>query len=58
MPVWSPRSDQIAFLAAFPFDPDGLFFKDQIEVWVYDLNTDELIRVTHDDVGQHALSWK
>jgi len=58
MPVWSPGSDQIAFLAAFPFDPDGLFFKDQIEVWVYDLNTDELIRVTHDDVGQISLSWK
>ncbi len=58
MPVWSPGSDQIAFLAAFPFDPDGPFFKDQIEVWIYDLNTDELIRVTDDDVAQHSLIWK
>ncbi len=57
-PVWSPDSKKIAFLGALPFDPDGLYFKDQIEVWVYDLDTDELIRVTNDDVAQTSLSWK
>jgi hypothetical protein len=57
-PVWSPSSDQIAFLAALPFDPDGLDFREQVEVWVYDLTTDELIRITDDDVWQHQLIWR
>jgi hypothetical protein len=57
-PVWSPGGDQIAFLAALPFEPDGPYYRNQAEVWVYDLNTDELIRVTDDDVAQTSLSWK
>jgi dipeptidyl aminopeptidase/acylaminoacyl peptidase len=57
-PVWSPNSDKIAFLAALPFDRDGPFAKDQIEVWVYDLTTDELIRVTNDDIMQSNIIWK
>jgi dipeptidyl aminopeptidase/acylaminoacyl peptidase len=57
-PVWSPDGDKIAFLAALPFDPDGLFYKNQVEVWVYDLANDELIRVTDDDVGQKSIIWK
>ena len=57
-PVWSPKGDKIAFLAALPFDPDGPYYKHQIEVWVYDLSTDELTRITHDDVGQTALTWR
>ncbi|UCC69109.1 MAG: PD40 domain-containing protein [Armatimonadota bacterium] len=57
-PVWSPGSDRIAFLAALPFDPDGLYYLKQIEVWVYDLTTDELIRVTNDEIEQASLSWK
>ncbi|UCG88160.1 MAG: hypothetical protein JSW71_06350, partial [Gemmatimonadota bacterium] len=56
--IWSPSGDKIAFLAALPFDPDGPWYIAQIEVWVYDLTTDELIRVTNDDVGQASLSWK
>jgi hypothetical protein len=56
--VWSPTGRQIAFLAALPFDPDGPFHKDQTEVWVYDLTTDELIRVTDDDLGQTNIIWK
>jgi len=57
-PVWSPRGDKIAFLAALPFDPDGPYYKHQIEVWVYDLNTDELTQITDDDVGQLGLIWR
>jgi hypothetical protein len=47
-----------AFFAALPFDPDGPYYMNQVEVWVHDLNTDELIRVTNDDVRQHALIWE
>lgn len=56
--TWSPNSDKIAFLAAMPFDRDGPFFRNQIEVWIYDLTTDELIRITDDDVEQESLHWK
>jgi len=57
-PVWSPGSDKIAFLAALPFDPEGPYFWKQVEVWIYDLAADELIRVTDDEVEQTSLSWK
>jgi Tol biopolymer transport system component len=59
-PAWAPTGDQIAFLAALPFDPDpeGLYFKKQVEVWVYDLPTKKLIRVTDDEVYQHSVSWR
>jgi hypothetical protein len=57
-PVWSPNSDKIAFLAALPFEPDGLDNRRQAEVWVYDLTTDELIRVTNDDIMQSNIIWK
>ncbi|UCC69171.1 MAG: PD40 domain-containing protein, partial [Armatimonadota bacterium] len=57
-PVWSPNGDKIAFLAALPFDPDGAYHMNQVEVWVYDLAADELIRVTDDDAAQQNLIWK
>jgi len=57
-PVWSPNGDKIAFIAALPFDPDGLPYRHQIEVWVYDLSTDELTQITDDDVGQLGLIWR
>jgi hypothetical protein len=56
--VWSPDGDQIAFLAAMPFDPDGPWYKDQVEVWVYDLKADHVMRITHDNVFQGGLIWK
>jgi RNA polymerase sigma-70 factor (ECF subfamily) len=56
--VWSPSGDKIAFLAAMPFDPHGPYHILQVEVWVYDLTTDELIRITDDDVWQHSLTWR
>jgi hypothetical protein len=57
-PAWSPSGKQIAFLAALPYDPDGANYKCQIEVWVYDLKTDELARITHDDLWQTGVRWK
>jgi dipeptidyl aminopeptidase/acylaminoacyl peptidase len=56
-PAWSPSSNQIAFLGAIPFDPDGPDYYEQVEVWVYDLTTDELIRITDDDAWQHQVIW-
>jgi dipeptidyl aminopeptidase/acylaminoacyl peptidase len=57
-PVWSPRGDKIAFLAALPYDPSGPYHRQQVDVWIYDLNTDEVIQVTNDDLGQYSLLWE
>jgi hypothetical protein len=57
-PVWSPKGDKIAFLAALPFDPSGLPVLDQVEAWIYDLATKHVTRITHDDLCQHSLSWR
>jgi len=54
---WSPLGDRIAFLAALPFDPDGPEFWYQVEVWLYDLSTAELIRLTSDTTWDEWLSW-
>jgi dipeptidyl aminopeptidase/acylaminoacyl peptidase len=56
--VWSPGSDKIAFLAAMPFDPDGLNYRLQVEVYICDLATRELTRITYDDEFQHTLVWR
>lgn len=57
-PTWSPESDEIAFLAAMPFDPYGPYYRNQVEVWLYDLETDEVTQVTDDDVAQYAPRWE
>jgi hypothetical protein len=57
-PQWSPRGDKVAFLAALPFDPEGPYYREQVEVWIYDLEADDLTQVTHDEVGQYGLVWK
>jgi len=56
--VWSPRGDKLAFLAALPYDPDGPTIRQQTDVWIYDLKTDEVIQVTDDDLGQFSLIWE
>jgi hypothetical protein len=58
---WSPKGDQIAFLAAMPFEPDGpvlRHYSTQVEVWICDLSTGVLTRATSDDVAETALSWR
>jgi len=56
--VWSPDGTKIAFIAAMPFDPEGPYYRNQTEAWVYDLETDELTQVTDDDEATYALIWR
>jgi Tol biopolymer transport system component/sugar lactone lactonase YvrE len=56
-PRWSPAGDRIAFLAAMPFDPNGPTYKEQVEVWVYELATAELTRLTNNRLAECRLSW-
>jgi len=55
-PEFSPTSDQIAFLAALPYNPNGPHLE-QVEVWIYDLTTDGLTRITNDQNHDNSLSW-
>lgn len=57
-PRWSPDGSQIAFLAGMPFDPAGPFYRQQIEVWIYDLPSGALARVTNDNQENRWLSWR
>jgi Tol biopolymer transport system component len=57
-PRWSPDGTRIAFLAALPFDPKGSPYRQQVEVWVYDLATRDLSRITDDQREQSWLSWR
>jgi len=57
-PQWSPEGDKVAFLAALPFDPNGRYYREQVEVWIYDLKADELVRVTNDNEAQYSLVWR
>ncbi len=55
-PQWSPSGDQIAFRAALPFDPAGPYFREQVQIWIYDLNAEKLVQVTY--TGAHySLVW-
>ena len=62
-PEWSPRGDRFAFLAsglgtsAPYFDPWGLYFKLQGEVWIYELPTGDLTKITDDVCHDNWLSW-
>jgi hypothetical protein len=56
-PDWSPKGDRILFRAAIPFDPSGLFYPYQNDLWIYDLTTDALIPITEDSVCEFYHSW-
>jgi hypothetical protein len=56
--AWSPKGNQLAFLAALPYDPKGPTINQQIEVWVYDLRSKQTIRITHDNIQQTGVRWK
>jgi hypothetical protein len=55
---WSPRGDRVAFLAAFEFDPAGPQYKFQVEVWIYELDTHILTRLTDNTEAENNLSWR
>ncbi len=54
---WSPLGNQVAFIAATPFDPNGPEFWYQREVWLYDFPTQQLTRLTSDSTNELCLSW-
>jgi dipeptidyl aminopeptidase/acylaminoacyl peptidase len=56
-PRWSPTGDQVAFIAARPFDPNGVEYWYQREVWLYDLNSRALTRLTDDQNSDNWISW-
>jgi hypothetical protein len=66
-PTWaqfSPLGDRVAFIAAglgvtYPFfDPQGPHYSYQNEIWVYELATGDLTRITDDLDYDTFLSWK
>ncbi len=57
-PQWSRRGDQIAFLAAMPFDPGGPNYKAQVDIWLLYLADNRTINLTHDKIGQESLLWR
>jgi hypothetical protein len=57
MTQFSPRGDRIAFLAALPFDFTGLYYKKQIQVWMYDLETADVTQLTNDTWSYNNMSW-
>jgi Tol biopolymer transport system component len=54
---WSPMGDQLVFTAALPFDPNGAEFTHQVEVWLYDLTTEQRTRLTSNTDQDAWLSW-
>ena len=56
-PEWSPLGDQVAFIAALPFEPNGPEFWYQREVWLYDLQSKNLTRLTNNEIWDDWLSW-
>jgi WD40 repeat protein len=59
-PRWSPSGRYVAFLAAHPFRPEAPapFYKYQLEVWVYELSTGILARLTDNEDQESTLSWQ
>jgi hypothetical protein len=57
-PRWSPDGNQVAFVAALPFRPGGPPFRQQTEVWIYDLGSKKLFQVTNDREQEDWLSWR
>jgi hypothetical protein len=57
-PKWSPLGDRILFRAALPFDPSGPICTNQIELWLYDLASGELVQVTSNDEAEFESSWE
>lgn len=56
-PKWSPKGDRIAFLAAMPFDPEGPWHQQQVEVFIYSLASGDLTKITDDQNFDAWLSW-
>lgn len=56
-PEWSPLGDRIVFTATMPFDPYGLHYNAQADLWVYQLGTGDLTKITNDSLTEGWMSW-
>ena len=57
-PKWSPDGERIAFLGVGRYTAPGPYFRRQVEVWIYDLETGDVTEITDDLGADHELSWK
>jgi Tol biopolymer transport system component len=57
MPEWSPNGDRIAFVAMIPFHPDPQWAGKQDEVWICDVATGELTKITENQSDEFSLNW-
>ena len=56
-PRWSPRGDQIIFREAADFDPYGVGYQFQVELWLYDFGTDSFLQITDNEDAEAEVSW-
>jgi len=54
---WSPLGDRIAFTGAMDYTPTGPAYNLQTEVWIYDLATQDVTRITDNLVEEGGLHW-
>ncbi len=54
--TWAPKGDRIAFTDIWPFDPLGALYWHQEDIWLYNLGTGQLTRLT-DDPSAEGASW-
>ncbi|MBN1459734.1 MAG: S-layer homology domain-containing protein, partial [Armatimonadetes bacterium] len=57
-PEWSPSGDRIVFQSIMPFDPDGEYFILQVELWMLELDTGDLTKITDNDAREASQSWR
>jgi hypothetical protein len=56
-PRWSPTATRILFRAALPLDPAGLLYAEQVELWLLDVATGDLTRITNNQAAEYYHSW-
>lgn len=56
-PIWSPRGDQLIFREAMDFDPLGIGYQFQTELWLYDLGAQTFTRLTHNEDAETKVTW-
>ena len=56
-PQWSPRGDQILFRETVAFDPHGITYWRQAELWLYDLPSRTFTEITNNRDAEASISW-
>ena len=56
-PTWSPRGDQIMFREIADFDPYGIAYQFQTELWLYDLPSQTFTQITQNEIAECETSW-